>query len=103
MLQAMRYTFAVICILALAPTMPASAAPADIATCDRLAAHPEDQDKPAAVKGSLDIADADVPVALKACKAAAAAPNAPRRILFELGRAHEFAGKPAEAAKAYRK
>jgi hypothetical protein len=30
----------------------AGAVPADIATCDRLAAHPDDKGKPAGVKGS---------------------------------------------------
>src|SRR5438552_12404592 len=79
------------------------AAPADIAICDRLAAHPEDKDKPAEVKGTYAIADADVPAALKACKAAAATADAPRRIQLELGRAYEFNRQNAEAAKAYRK
>ena len=78
-------------------------APADIATCDRLAAHPGDPDKPADVKGSLDIAPPDVATALKACKTAAAAPDAPRRVQFELGRAYEFNRQPASAAIAYRK
>jgi TPR repeat protein len=81
----------------------AGAAPADTATCDRLAAHPDDPDKPADVKGSLDIAAPDVATALEACKIAAAAPDAPRRVLFELGRAYEFNRQPAEAARAYRK
>ena len=87
----------------IATPMPALAAPADIATCDRLAAHPDDSDKPADVKGTLDIAGADVTAALRACKAAAAAADAPRRIWFELGRAYEFNRQPAEAAYAYRK
>jgi TPR repeat protein len=82
---------------------PASAAPADIAACDRLAAHPDDKDKPAGVKGSYDIATADVAAALKACKSAAAMPDAPRRIYLELGRAFEFNRQNAEAAKAYRR
>ncbi|OPY96598.1 hypothetical protein A5906_03395 [Bradyrhizobium sacchari] len=79
----------------------AIAAPADIATCDRLAAHPSDPDKPANVRGTLNIAD--VPAALKACKTAAAMPDAPRRIWTELGRAYEFDRQIAEAANAYRK
>lgn len=85
------------------PRLPAIAAPADIATCDRLAAHPTDPDRPADVKGNLEIADADIPAALQACKAAAASPDAPRRIWMELGRAYEFARQPAQAAGAYRK
>lgn len=87
----------------LCPHMPAIAAPADIATCDRLAAHPTDPDRPADVKGNLDIADADIAAALKACTAAATSPDAPRRIWMELGRAYEFARQPAQAANAYRK
>ncbi|MBR0781441.1 sel1 repeat family protein [Bradyrhizobium iriomotense] len=81
--------------------MSAIAAPADIATCDRLAAHPTDPDRPADVKGILEIAD--VPAALKACRAAAAVPDAPRRIWTELGRVYEFDRQLAEAASAYRK
>jgi len=87
----------------LCPVLPAVAAPTDTATCDRLAAHPTDADKPADVKGSLEIADADIPAALKACKAAAAIPGAPRRIWMELGRAYEFNRQMSEAANAYRK
>lgn len=83
--------------------LAAMAAPADIAICDRLAAHPEDQDKPSDIKGSIDIADTDVPLAVKACKAAASASGAPRRLLFELGRAYEFSRQPVEASKAYRR
>ena len=66
-------------------TIPVAAETSDIATCDRLAALPDDKDKPADVKGGSDIAD--VAAALRACKAAAAAPNAPRRVRMELGRA----------------
>lgn len=82
-------------------SMPAIAAPADIAACDRLAAHPTDADRPADMKGNLDIAD--VPAALTACKAAAATPDAPRRIWMELGRAYEFNRQMTDAANAYRK
>src|SRR5712671_2099486 len=83
--------------------IPLRAASADIATCDRLAAFPDDKDKPADVKGSYDIAKADVAAALKACKLAAAVPDVLRRIHFELGRAFEFNRQNAEAVKAYRK
>jgi TPR repeat protein len=83
--------------------VPAHAAPSDIETCDRLAAHPDDPDKPANIKGSFDIAEPDIPAAMKACKAAAEAHDAPRRIWFELGRAYEFNQQPAEAVSAYRK
>ncbi len=85
------------------PAIPAVAASSDIATCDRLAALPEDNDRPAGVKGTGAIDDADAPLALKACKAAASAPDAPRRISMQLGRVYEFMRQPAEAARVYRK
>jgi uncharacterized protein len=80
---------------------PAQAADSD--TCDRLAAFPEDPDKPAGVAGSYEIAAPDVATALKACKAAATASGAHRRLWFELGRAYEFGHQPADALRAYRK
>jgi uncharacterized protein len=84
--------------------MPAAHAATDnIAVCDRLAAHPDDKDKPSDVKGSYDIAKTDVAKALRACKAAASTRDGPRRAWFELGRAYEFNRQKAEAAKAYRK
>jgi uncharacterized protein len=83
--------------------VPARAATDNIATCDRLAAHPDDRDKPSDIKGSYDIAKVDVAKALKACKTAVAATDAPRRAWFELGRAYEFNHQKSEAAKAYRK
>jgi len=82
---------------------PLAAAPADTATCDRLAAHPDDPDKPAGVTGRYDIAARDIVRAVTACKAAAGAPDASRRVIFELGRAYEFNRQPAEAASAYSK
>jgi uncharacterized protein len=84
-------------------SVPAHAAADNVSICDRLAAHPDDKDKPTDIKGSYDIAKADVAAALKACKAAATTSDAPRRISFELGRALEFNRQNAEAAKAYRK
>jgi TPR repeat protein len=79
---------------------PCHAKPADIAICDRLASLPEDRDRASEFKGNTNIVE--VEAALKACKAAAAMPEAPRRIAFQLGRAYEFKRLPAEAAKAYR-
>jgi uncharacterized protein len=75
----------------------------DIATCDRLASYPEDPDKPSGVAGNYQIPRAEIATALKTCKAAAGAADAPRRIWFELGRAYEFSRQPAEALKAYRR
>jgi TPR repeat protein len=83
--------------------VPAAAAPADIAKCDQLAALPNDPDNPSDIKGRHDIPAREIAAALAACKAAAATANAPRRSLFELGRAYEFSRQPAEAAKAYRR
>jgi uncharacterized protein len=88
---------------ALLVAVPAQAATDNLATCDRFAAHPDDKDKPSDIKGSYDIAKADVATALKACKAAVSVSNAPRRAWFELARAYEFNRQKAEAAKAYRK
>jgi len=90
-------------IAALAGIGPVRAAPADIAECDRLAAYPDDPDKPAGVKGQYEIPRSDFRAALSACQRAAETPNAPRRIMFELGRAYEFSRQPAVAVNAYRK
>ncbi len=81
----------------------ASTASSDIDACDRLAAHPDDRDKPAGVPGRIKIPVQDVEPTLKACMAAAATPSAPRRVLMELGRAYEFNRQPGEAARAYRR
>jgi hypothetical protein len=75
---------------ALLVAIPAHAATDNIATCDRLAAHPYDKDKPPDVKGSFEIPKADVAKAPKACKAVVSKPDAPRRAWFELGRAYEI-------------
>jgi len=80
-----------------------AASPADIARCDELAALPGDSDNPTDIKGRYDIPTREVAAALATCKAAAATADAPRRSLFELGRAYEFSRQPAEAAKAYRR
>jgi uncharacterized protein len=84
-------------------TAAALAQSSDGATCDRLAAYPDDPDKPAGVAGNYEIPRDEIATALKACKAAAGAANAPGRFWFELGRAYEFSRRPAEAVKAYRK
>jgi uncharacterized protein len=84
-------------------TMGALAQSTDSATCDRLAAFPDDPDKPAGVAGNYEIPAGEIATALKACKAAAHAAGATHRTWFELGRAYEFSRQHAEAAKAYRK
>lgn len=73
---------------------------ADLALCDRIAADPSDPDKPADVKGSAEIAAADIPTALKFCRTAAASS---RRAMYELGRAYAANNQPAEALATYRK
>ena len=57
---------------------------ADLVLCDRIAADPSDPDKPADVKGTLEIAPSDIPTAIKFCKTTSASL---RRALYELGRA----------------
>jgi uncharacterized protein len=73
---------------------------ADLVLCDRLAADPADPDKPADVKGTPDIAQSDVAIAIKFCGVASAAS---RRALYELGRAYAANQQLPEAIGAYRK
>jgi uncharacterized protein len=73
---------------------------ADLVLCDRVAADPEDPDKPADVKGVTSIAGVDVATALKFCKIASASS---RRAMYQLGRAYIANKQMSEAAAAYRK
>jgi len=73
---------------------------ADLVLCDRIAADPTDPDKPATIPGVPRIAQQDIPIAIKFCKAAA---GASRRALYELGRAYAANGQMSEAIAAYRK
>ena len=68
--------------------------------CDRLAADPADPDKPANVKGTPAIAQADIAVAIRFCRIASAGS---RRALYQLGRAYEANRQWPEAIGAYRK
>jgi uncharacterized protein len=79
---------------------PAHAQSADLVLCDRIAADPTDPDKPKDVKGTPDIAAADVATAIKFCKVASAAS---RRALYQLGRAYAANQQLPEAISAYRK
>jgi TPR repeat protein len=90
----------VLALIAAAAQSPARAQSADLLLCDRIAADPTDPDKPADVKGSAEIAPADVATAIKFCKTAS---GASRRALFELGRAYAANRQMAEAVAAYRK
>jgi uncharacterized protein len=78
----------------------AHAQSADLVLCDRIAADPTDPDKPKDVKGTPDIAAADVATAIKFCKVASAAS---RRALYQLGRAYAANQQLPEAISAYRK
>jgi TPR repeat protein len=78
----------------------AKAQSADLVLCDRLAADPSDPDKPAEVKGTSDVAPADVATAIKYCRIAA---NASRRALYQLGRAYAANQQLPEAIAAWRK
>jgi TPR repeat protein len=73
---------------------------ADLVLCDRIAADPSDPDKPADVKGAPEIAQSDIPTAIKFCKVASASS---RRALYELGRAYAANRQMPEAVSAWRK
>ncbi len=85
--------------MALAPTL-ARAQSADLVLCDRLAADPADPDKPADVKGVIDVAPSDLATAIKFCKVAS---GASRRALYQLGRAYAANRQMPEAIAAWRK
>jgi uncharacterized protein len=92
-----------LCLLMLtsAPLLaPARAQSADLVLCDRIAADPSDPDKPADVKGVIEIAKSDVATAIKFCKTAA---GSSRRALYALGRAYAANRQLPEAIGAYRK
>jgi TPR repeat protein len=73
---------------------------ADLVLCDRLAADPADPDKPADVRGTPDVAAADIPTAIKYCRVAA---GSSRRALYQLGRAYAANRQMPEAIAAWRK
>jgi len=84
----------------LADPSPVKAQSADLVLCDRLAADPADPDKPADVKGTPDVAPADIATAVKYCKTAG---NASRRAMYELGRAYAANRQMPEAMAAWRR
>src|SRR6516162_3445832 len=73
---------------------------ADLVLCDRIAADPGDPDKPVDVKGTPEIAQADIATAIKFSKTASASS---RRALYALGRAYAANQQITEAVGAYRK
>jgi TPR repeat protein len=97
----MRTAIPIACIigLALAP-FAAHAQSADLVLCDRVAAAPDDPDKPKDMPGVPAIAPSDIAIALKYCKTAAASS---RRAMYELGRAHATSKQMPEAIAAWRR
>lgn len=87
-------------LLALAAVSPASGQSADLVLCDRVAADPNDPDKPKDIRGVPAVVASDVAIALKYCKVAA---NGSRRAMYQLGRAYEANGQLPDAIAAYRK
>jgi uncharacterized protein len=103
MIAMYKYAGILVAVAALLLHATAARAETNAETCDRLAAFPDDPDKPAGVAGNYQIPRPDIATVVKACKAAAGTADAPRRLWFELGRAYEFSHQPAEALRAYRK
>jgi uncharacterized protein len=99
--RAVAAAWGVFVVTAMTPLHSAAyAQSADLVLCDRIAADPTDPDKPATIPGVPRIAQQDIPIAIKFCKAAA---GASRRALYELGRAYAANGQMSEAVAAYRK
>lgn len=80
--------------------VPATAQSADLVLCDRVAAEPNDPDKPADVKGVATIAPSDIATAIKFCKVAS---GSSRRALYQLGRAYAANQQWNEAIHAFRR
>lgn len=95
------HAFAVGLLLsAVLPQNFAHAQSADLVLCDRVAADPDDPDRPADVKGVAAIAASDIATAIKFCKLASASS---RRAMYELGRAYAANRQMSEAIASYRK
>jgi TPR repeat protein len=90
----------VVLALTIAARSPVQAQSADLVLCDRLAADPADPDKPADVKGTPEIAKADVATAIKFCRTAS---GGSRRALYQLGRALAANQQLPDAVAAWRK
>ncbi len=73
---------------------------ADLVLCDRVAADPADPDKPADVKGVVEIGKSDIATAIKFCKVAS---GNSRRAMYQLGRAYAAGGQPQDAMAAFRR
>ncbi len=90
---------ALVASLSWAP-LHAHAQSADLVLCDRVAAAPDDPDKPKDIAGTPAIVPSDIAIAIKYCRVAAASS---RRAMYELGRAYAANGQMAEAIAAWRK
>jgi TPR repeat protein len=88
----------VLALVVYAPPVRAQSA-ADVALCDRVAADPNDPDKPKDVPGVNDVAAADIATAIRFCKAVSAKS---RRALYQLGRAYAANQQWPEAVAAFR-
>ncbi len=93
-------TAGVMALAMFSTTHDAHAQSADLVLCDRLAADPADPDKPADIKGVVNIATADVSTAIKFCKQAS---GASRRAMYQLGRAYAAGNQNSEAIATWRR
>jgi len=99
MKRASTILIALIAGLGLAP-LKVHAQSADLVLCDRVAAAPDDPDKPKDIAGLPAIAPSDIAIAIKYCKVAAASS---RRAMYELGRAYAANRQMPEAIAAWHK
>lgn len=77
---------------------PASSGNPDVAACDSIAADSRDTEKPAGTTGGEPGAG-NVIQAISACARAAETEGAPRRVFYQLARAHEANGNRIDAAR----
>jgi len=94
------FSMGLLSLAVVAVSYSAYAQSADLVLCDRIAADPSDPDKPVDVKGTIEVAQSDIPTAIKFCKIASASS---RRALYELGRAYAANKQMPEAVSAWRK
>lgn len=77
---------------------PAPSGNPDIAACDRTAADNRDSEKPADITGR-EMNAGNIVQAISACARAAETEAAPRRVFYQLARAHEANGNRIDAAR----
>ena len=85
-------------VVAALPTRDATSP--EIEACDRAAASPHDKEKPANIPG-VEFKALAGQTGVLACLKASQAPDAPRRIPFQLGRAYAKIGNNRDAAQSY--